>query len=225
MKNKQAIQLLHECNTSLVNQINKAREAAKEFTVMHTVYWPSTFMVFDPRVEGKISNDWLGCEKFGPRDAAAICKNYTNDLGEHPIHFISTTFYAKFINWAEWQIDNNNETIISLGGEPTVIEIAKPVERPKSVTMVKNVTIKTSAPTGTFESLVEKLNALERRINFDYARCRNVEFFWETKHGMKYAERWDALTETIRNDHAEQWEKHCNTKGLNPNYDKGDVCA
>lgn len=224
-----SIALLNDCNTILQKNINKAKECMKEFSVMHIIYWPGTFVVFN---EGQITNDIFECTKYGPKESKAVCNTFKNGDGESPIHCIATTFYQRYIKWAEWQIDNNNEIIESLGGESNV----EFIEEEPEVKVLTSTLRSSGLSLNEFKSVLIKLLAIERRINYDYARCRNAEFFWETKHGMKYAERWNTLMTSLRGWSEERynegndltfkdWLGYCETLNTNPYYTKGDVCA
>jgi hypothetical protein len=83
----------------------------------------------------------------------------------------------------------------------------------------------------------DKLQELESKINRAYYKSGNSEYFFESKRGSKYEQKWYELMtklrgwDTLRYDETsrdltkQSWIDYCKTKGLHPSYNLGDVCA
>lgn len=83
----------------------------------------------------------------------------------------------------------------------------------------------------------EELGDIERKLNSQYIRSRNQEFYLESKRGAKLAERWRELMIELRGwdeygrddsgrDLTKQsWREYADKKKLAFNYTLGDVLA
>jgi len=85
------------------------------------------------------------------------------------------------------------------------------------------------------KATLKRLQKLEAQINRAYSRCRNVEYFFETKAGYTYARRWEKMMVELRgwSDYPlsesgvdltkDGWKENCG--GLHWGYTIGDICA
>lgn len=83
----------------------------------------------------------------------------------------------------------------------------------------------------------EKLQKLESRINRAYERCRNSEYFLETKTGYLLYKTWCNYMIELRgwSEHGcdengnsltkPEWIEYCEKKGIVYNYTFGDILA
>jgi len=84
---------------------------------------------------------------------------------------------------------------------------------------------------------MEKLQELETKIKKAYYKSKNVEHFFDTKRGSKYAQMWEDVMIELRGWSDCRWDENgddltkngwvelCEKYNLYPQYTLGDVCA
>ena len=84
---------------------------------------------------------------------------------------------------------------------------------------------------------ISELIKLETKINKAYYKCKNTEYFFESKRGYSYARQWEQLMIELRgwsdykyddNDNnltKKSWIDYCEKTNIFKDYSIGDVCA